>query len=122
MKILFIDKDGKVNTTLYPLLAKKNEAEYKIVETCADAKKILREGFHPDFVFLEYDIPPGNGMDVIMFIQTLENAEKIKIFMTTELQDFRKIESLALSLNVAFERKPLSLLTLQKFITDNLPK
>ncbi len=121
MKILFVDKDGKCNGTLYPLLAKKNGAEYKIAETCADAKKLMREGFVPDFVFLEYDVPPGNGMDVIMYLQTLENADKIKIFMTTELQDYRKIESLAFSLNVAFERKPISLLQLQKFITDNLP-
>ncbi|GEM_PF-5714012 len=122
MKILFVDKDSNCIGTLYPLLAKKNEAEYKIVESCPDAKKVMREGFNPDFVFLEYDVPPGNGMDVIMYIQTLENAENIKIFMTTELQDYRKIESLAASLNVTFERKPLSLLTLQKFITDNSPK
>jgi DNA-binding NtrC family response regulator len=116
MKILFIDKDGKCNGTLYPLLAKKNNAEYKIAYTCPDAKKLIREGFLPDFVILEYDIPPGNGMDVIMYLQTLENADKIKVFLTTDLQDYRKIESLADSLSVTFERKPLSLLQLQKFI------
>ena len=122
MNILFIDKEKNVCETLYPLIAKKNNAEFKIVESVQKAISVLREGFVPDFLFMDYDSPPGNGMDVILYMQTREYGQKVKVFMTTSINDFKKIENLADMLKVTFERKPLQLFTLQKFISDNLPK
>lgn len=122
MNILIADSDKNANATLYPLLAKKNNADCRIVESCQNAIKVLKEGFVPDFVFLEYEAAPCNGMDVILFIQTREYVDKVKVFMTTNLQDYRKIDSMSGMLNVHFERKPLQLFSLQRFINDNLPK
>ena len=122
MNILFVDKEKNVCETLYPLIARKNNAEFKIVESAQKAIAVLKEGFIPDFMFIDYDSPPGNGMDVILYIQTREYGQKVKVFMTTSLGDFKKIESLADMLQVYFERKPLQLFTLQKFINDNLSR
>jgi len=122
MNILFIDKEKNVCETLYPMLAKKNGAEYKIAESAQRAIAVLKEGFVPDFIFMDYDSPPGNGMDVVLYIQTREYGEKVRIFMSTDLGDYKKIENLADMLKVTFERKPLQLFALQKFINDNLPK
>lgn len=119
MNILFVDKDKNVLETLYPLLARKNNAEYRIAETSQQAITTLKGDFIPDFIFMDYDTPPGNGMDVVLFLQTRPWADKCKVFMTTSLQDFKKIENLADMLQVAFERKPLQLLTLQQFIEKN---
>ena len=122
MNILFIDKEKNVCETLYPLVAKKNNAEFKMTESVQNAITILKDGFIPDFIFMDYDSPPGNGMDMVLYVQTREYGQKVKIFMTTSLGDYKKIESLADMLQVSFERKPLQLFSLQKFINDNLPK
>ena len=122
MNILFIDKEKNVCETLYPLVARKNNAEYKMADSIQKAIAILKEGFVPDFIIMDYDCPPGNGMDMVLYVQTRDYGEKVKIFMTTSLGDFKKIENLADMLKVTFERKPLQLFALQKFINDNLPK
>jgi len=122
MNILFVDKDKDVIERLYPLLAKKNNAEYRIAESAQQALSILKEGFIPDFLFIEYDVPPGNGMDVILFLQSRNLGERTKVMMTTSLADYKKIESLAEMLQVRFEQKPLQLFVLQRFIDENLPK
>lgn len=119
MNILFVDKDKKLHEALYPLLAKKNNAEYRIAGNSQDAIKELKTDFQPDFLFVEYDCPPGNGMDVIMYLQTKPYASKVKIMMTTDLQDYKKIESIADMIGAMFERKPLQLYSMQRFITEN---
>jgi DNA-binding NtrC family response regulator len=120
MNFLFIERDKNVSGTLYPLLAKKNNADCRIVESCQSAIKLLKEGYVPNFVFIEYEAGPGNGMDVILYLQTREYADRVKILMTTSLQDYRKIESMAGMLNTHFERKPLQLFSLQRFINESL--
>lgn len=119
MNMLFVDKDQKMNEVFYPLLARKNHAEYKIVKSSTEAIQILKSDFIPDFVFLEYDIPPGNAMDVIFFIQTRDYKDKVKIFLTTDLNDYEKVETLATNMNVTFDRKPLQLFKVQAFIDEN---
>jgi len=122
MNFLFIDKDKSLAGTLFPLLAKKFNSECRIVETCQDGIKALKEGYVPDFAFIEYDASPGNGMDVILYMQTKDYFEKVKVVLTTNLQDYKKIESVADMLKVHFERKPLQLFTLQRYITEHMPR
>jgi DNA-binding NtrC family response regulator len=122
MRMLFVDKEKSVLETLYPLLAKKNNAEFKIAGSSQQAVAVLKEGFIPDFMFIDYDTPPGNGMDVVLYLQTRGLGDKIKVLMTTDLGNFKKVESLADMLQVRFEQKPLQLFALQRFINDNLPK
>ena len=90
MNILFVDKEKSTIETLYPLLAKKNEAEYQIATSSKDAIAVLKTGFTPDFIFMDYDTPPGNGMDVILYTQTKPWADKVKVFhVDTVFADLR---------------------------------
>lgn len=121
MRMLFVDKEKAVLETLYPLLARRNGAEYRCCLSAQEAIRVLKEGFVPDFLFVEYETPPGNGMDVILFLQTVPGGEKVRVLMTTEMADYKKVEALAETLQVAFERKPLQLLVLQRFVDANRP-
>lgn len=83
-KILLVD-DEKDLCFLLSAFLEDEHTEVRMSHSIRDAEKLLREGFSPDILFLDLNLPDGFGPDLIqMDIPSIEDS---RVFFITAFSD-----------------------------------
>jgi two-component system chemotaxis response regulator CheY len=82
--LLLIDHD-KNELTAFMAAIKEIQGDFKCTyaESSAQALEMLKY-LQPDFIFVDYDLPDVNGLQVLAFIRNEPSLKQAKVFIYTE--------------------------------------
>ena len=116
MNILLVSADPELVNKIFPALQYKVKGDYKIVHTAQECRELIKSGYHPNFAICDYDVPPGNGIDVIMQIRQKEELDNTRILLTIEPEHYMKAKAMVTMLKATMKEKPVGLFDLIRFL------
>lgn len=76
LNILVIDDEPDVAAILVQILKRRFTAELQIAQDCVSARKLLLES-HFDVITLDYQLPDGNGIELLKEIESMDNPPRV---------------------------------------------
>ena len=90
MKILIVDNDQNVATTIKSALSLKPEYEVNVCLSAAEALKFLKTG-RPDLILMDFMMPEINGVELCKLLLEDKKTKDVPIIMVSALPISSKV-------------------------------